>query len=38
MYNKRLMTEILGYKPAKLYKGGTRLYIGYYIVNPSTGK
>jgi hypothetical protein len=38
MYNKRLMTEILGYKPAKLYKGGTRLYISYYIVNPSTGK
>ncbi|MDX9907307.1 MAG: tyrosine-type recombinase/integrase [Bacteroidales bacterium] len=32
------MTEILGYKPAKLYKAGTRLYIGYYIVNPSTGK
>jgi len=32
------MTEILGYKPAKLYKAGTRLYIGFYIVDPSTGK
>jgi len=38
MFNQRLMTEILGYKPAKLYKAGTRLYIGFYIVDPSTGK
>lgn len=32
------MNEILGYKPAKLYKVWTRLYIGYYKVNPSTEK
>ena len=38
MIKKNAMAEILGYKPARLYQAGNRAYIGYYVINPSTGQ
>ena len=38
METKNLISEMLGYKPARLAQGGKRIYITYSVIDPSTGK